>query len=54
MTTTEKPCAELMQRREIEQEAKEWPSDERINRIGQNGGEALHYDKVADSGVYEA
>jgi uncharacterized protein YabN with tetrapyrrole methylase and pyrophosphatase domain len=32
----------------------DWPTDERIDAIGQNGGDGAHYDKVKDTGVYEA
>lgn len=32
-----------------------WPeSDERINAIAVNGNDGLHYDKVTNTGVYEA
>ena len=31
-----------------------WPTDERINVIGQNGNNGEHYDKVTNTGVYEA
>jgi hypothetical protein len=37
----------------------DWPTEERINAIGQNGGDGIHhqvlaYQKVIESGVYEA
>jgi hypothetical protein len=36
-----------------------WPTEERIEAIGQNGGDGIHhqvlaYQKVIESGVYEA
>ncbi len=30
-----------------------WPDDSRINAIGQNGNDGLHYGLVKDSGVYD-
>jgi hypothetical protein len=37
----------------------DWPTEERIEAIGQNGGDGIHhqvlaYQKVIESGVYEA
>ena len=37
----------------------DWPSEERINAIGQNGGDGIHheqlaYNKAIDAGVYES
>ena len=32
----------------------DWPTDERINAIGQNGNNGEHYEKVTNTGVYEA
>lgn len=36
-----------------------WPTEERIERIGQNGGDGIHheqidYNKVIETGVYES
>ena len=32
----------------------DWPTESRIDAIGQNGGDGAHYDKVTNTGVYEA
>lgn len=32
----------------------DWPTDERINAIGQNGNDGLHYDEAVKEGVYES
>lgn len=37
----------------------DWPTEERIERIGQNGGDGIHheqiaYNKVIETGVYES
>lgn len=34
-------------------DAVDWPTDERIEAIGQNGNDGLHYSKVHESGVYD-
>ena len=31
----------------------DWPTDDRINAIGQNGNNGEHYDKVAQTGAYD-
>lgn len=32
----------------------DWPTDERINAIGQNGNDGLHYGEAVKAGVYES
>lgn len=32
----------------------DWPTDERINAIGQNGNDGLHYNEAVKAGVYES
>lgn len=32
----------------------DWPTNERIDAIGQNGNDGLHYDEAVKAGVYES